>query len=114
MRAIGTPWGMAQSEETIGDGIVVYTTASHGGYRLSDERQAEVEARIPEFEPWAGTGWYEEDCDWAVVALMFPAAFPEDAQQVARRTVSMLRSNSAAWDAVGRAFGVPWGKARTT
>ena len=34
---------------------------------------------LREFKPWAGPNWYEEDCDWSIVAVAFPQFFkPED------------------------------------
>jgi len=31
------------------------------------------------FQPFAGANWYEEDCDWCIVALAFPEFFGSDA-----------------------------------
>jgi hypothetical protein len=43
---------------------------------LDRQRQAAVEFAFPDFIPFAGVGpWYEEDCDWAVVALVFAEHF---------------------------------------
>jgi hypothetical protein len=72
-----TPWGHAQSQKTVAAGIVRYETASHGGYELSHARLAEMPADLRAFKPWAGEGWYEEDCDWAVICLAFPQHFDE-------------------------------------
>lgn len=59
-----TPWGTADTIETLAEGITSVTTPSHGGIILSTERQAELPADIKNFlgsmENW------EEDCDWAV------------------------------------------------
>lgn len=84
-RRVSTPWGMADFETYFAPGIVFYSTPSHGGFRLSPERQAQLETKFPGFKPFAGQrGWYEEDCDWAAVALTFPEAFPEVAPSEAQ------------------------------
>ena len=31
-------------------------------------------------------GWFEEDCDWCMVALAFPEAFPPEAAKVVSDT----------------------------
>jgi hypothetical protein len=77
--ATSTPWGMSQTVEQIAPGILWYSTASHGGYHLSASRLAAMPEPYKSWGPWAGKGWYEEDCDWCVVALAFPEFFtPED------------------------------------
>lgn len=75
-QTIETPWGPSQTSEEIAPGIVRHNTASHGGYYLSPERVAEMPMALRSFKPFAGSNWYEEDCDWAVVALAFPQFFP--------------------------------------
>lgn len=82
-----TPWGPSQSEETIAEGIDWYTTASHGGCRISPERQGRIQQVFPGWTSWAGGAWYEEDCDWAVVVLVFPECFDAAARQAALRTL---------------------------
>ena len=83
-----TPWGNSQSVDAVGCGIVFASTASHGGYFVP----AELNARVPlawrraSFDQRAMSGWYEEDCDWAMVALTFPELFPADAIRAAQRT----------------------------
>ena len=67
---MNTPWGRSQHQETIAEGIVSYSTASHGGIKLSPERQA----KMP--KPYLREdGWYEEDCDVAFVMVTFPECF---------------------------------------
>ena len=70
-----TPWGVAADKTIYGDGVDLYTTASHGGFRLSDDRQAAIERLWPEAGEIVGGAWYEEDCEWALVALAFPSLF---------------------------------------
>ena len=62
-----TPWGLSDYEEDYGAGIKFYETPHHGGFRVP----AALNARVPEYLRRA-SGWYEEDCDWAIVARFFP------------------------------------------
>lgn len=64
-----TPWGPSQSEREHAPGIVFYSTASHGGYHLSDKRYADF-CKIPHFAHW--TQWLEEDCEACLVYLRWP------------------------------------------
>lgn len=70
---IATPWGPIQESNVIAEGITEVSTASHGGYVLSEERQNEMPAHLSN-----GTPYYEEDCEFALVQLAFPAYFKED------------------------------------
>lgn len=72
-----TPWGDSQQSSRIAEGIINISTASHGGIRLSPERQAKVARLFPRFISFAGGAWYEEDCDVAVVAIVFPESFSD-------------------------------------
>lgn len=65
-----TPWGLAYETEEVAEGIVIMHTGGHGGIHLSKARNAEMPAhlRMPE-------GWYEEDCDAALVEIAFPDLF---------------------------------------
>lgn len=69
MSTIHTPWGPSQSQREHAPGIVFHSTASHGGYLLSDERYAEFR-ELPHFANW--DRWLEEDCDAALVYLRWP------------------------------------------
>ena len=73
-RAVSTPWGPSQDAEVIADGITFHSTASHGGIHLSPTRQAQMPAYFR--DTFAGGPWYEEDCDYVRVALVFPQFFP--------------------------------------
>ncbi|WP_020525201.1 DUF7007 domain-containing protein [Catelliglobosispora koreensis] len=73
-----TPWGTAQSVRVIAEGIVEVTTASHGGIRLHPARNASVPAPFRDRD-----GWYEEDAEWAFVALTFAEFFDPDHVQYA-------------------------------
>lgn len=68
MKRIETPWGQSQHQiEYAADGIVFHSTASHGGYHLSPQRQIELH-EVEAFKPF-GPEWLEEDCESAIVAL---------------------------------------------
>lgn len=62
-----SPWGPVDSVEEVAHGVEFISTPGHGGYHLSEERQAEVVKRFPHFTTFVGGPWYEEDCDWAIV-----------------------------------------------
>lgn len=93
-----TPWGPAQDARQIAPGIIVYSTAGHGGIHLSAERMAFLPGPIRAFRTWAGLGWFEEDCDASLVILSFPDLFP--ARQVAS-AVQQVRGRAASEEANG-------------
>ena len=63
-------WGAIQTGEQILPGIWQVHTASHGGFILSDSRQAAMPASLK-----LDGSSYEEDADYALVALGFEAEF---------------------------------------
>lgn len=83
-----TPWGSVQHSREIADGIVRVSTASHGGFVLSEPRMAEYNGRMTiHFSPFAGYAYFEEDADWSVVALAFPEFFSDKDLSAAVDTV---------------------------
>ena len=76
-----SPWGAPQSIDQIGEGICFVSTAGHGGYFVPPELNRRVPAawRAISFNGQGNRGWYEEDCDAAMVVLAFPHLFPVDA-----------------------------------
>ncbi|WP_274630856.1 DUF7007 domain-containing protein [Arvimicrobium flavum] len=86
-RLTHSPWGAIQHVTQIVDGIWRIDTASHGGLKLSDQRLA---AMPPAWRSMAysGNGWFEEDCDWGLVALAFPEAFKPEHVAIARKTIA--------------------------
>lgn len=72
-----SPWGRIEFEEKIADGIYNVSTPGHGGLKLDAARNRRVNP------VWRRAGgWYEEDCEWAIVALTFPdEVFPEPESQ---------------------------------
>ncbi|HUV68843.1 MAG TPA: hypothetical protein VMW15_04220 [Terracidiphilus sp.] len=67
-----TPWGPSQECKSCGDGLVFVSTASHGGFYVPPE----MLAQMPEYFR-RNNGWYEEDCEWAMVVISFPSRFSE-------------------------------------
>jgi hypothetical protein len=61
-----TPWGVAQYTTNYGTGINSYSTAGHGGIKVSDKlnKQIPIEFRNAD-------GWYEEDCESNIVHYFF-------------------------------------------
>lgn len=65
-----SPWGAVDHVTERCAGIWSVSTPSHGGFKLDDYHNSLVHPA------WRRDGgWYEEDCDWAIVALTFPAYF---------------------------------------
>jgi hypothetical protein len=78
--ATSTPWGVAQQSQRIAVGIVQYSTAGHGGIHLTAKRVSQmhhsIQCHIKASLSSSGGAWFEEDCEWALVALAFPEHFP--------------------------------------
>ena len=89
-----TPWGRAQCSEKYATGIVSYSTTGHGGFHLSDGMLAKMPENIRNW--WSGQShygqsenWFEEDCEWAVVALAFPMCFTAFEVECATKTIKV-------------------------
>jgi hypothetical protein len=80
-----TPWGGSQLVMIYAEGIVSHSTSGHGGLHLSFDRNLLVDACVR-----SAGGWYEEDCEWAIVALTFPDIFTgyerRCAEEIAKNT----------------------------
>ena len=89
-----TPWGQAEVIHPVTDGIAFVTTPSHGGYWLSPDRLAKVPNhwRLARFRPTSDSPWFEEDCDWCLVALTFPEHFPAEAADHAQRVFDSVHA----------------------
>ncbi|AAK91066.2 MULTISPECIES: DUF7007 domain-containing protein [Agrobacterium] len=90
---VHTPWGSAQHSTTYAEGIEFHSTASHGGFRLSADRNRIVHPLLR-----ADDGFYEEDCAWAAVALTFPELFTSFEQRCASETLKDWEPD--AWEAI--------------
>lgn len=81
-----TIWGEAQTARQVAPGIMEYETASHGGFHVS---RAEL-ATLPEALRLAD-GWYEEDCDCALLMLARPELFSPE-------SVALAHSSARRWN----------------
>ena len=77
-----TPWGQSQGGTIYAEGVVSHSTAGHGGFKLSAERNRKVHTLLR-----APGGWYEEDECWAIVAITFPQLFTSLERRYAEQTV---------------------------
>jgi len=78
---MNTPWGPAQEQKSIVPGITAVSTAGHGGIHLD----ADHNKLVPDYMRAKG-GWYEEDCQWSIVAMVFPECFDEKRCHCAENT----------------------------
>lgn len=98
-----TPWGIADHARDYDTmhplTIVLYSTPSHGGFRVAEERLPEMPEQFRGPTAYSPHGWFEEDCDWARVALSFPSLFTQrelrDAQQTWDRTQERAAKRAA-------------------
>lgn len=88
-----TPWGPSQGATVYAEGIIFHSTASHGGFHLSAERNRDV---LPTLRD--GSCFYEEDEGWAIVALSFPHLFTAFERGCAESTIK--DSWPEAWEAI--------------
>lgn len=65
-----TPWGKSQYSKQYVRGIVFYGTPGHGGFRVSKTKQAKMPEAL-RLDNGKNCGWYEEDCDYALVVMAF-------------------------------------------
>jgi hypothetical protein len=77
-----TPWGMSDGQHTYAPGIIFYSTPGHGGIHLDEEHNNKMPSKLRNAD-----GWYEEDCEWAKVAIIFPEAFEPSAVLSAKETM---------------------------
>ncbi|MET4493828.1 hypothetical protein [Bradyrhizobium sp. LA7.1] len=91
--AANTPWGASQGATLYADGVVCHSTAGHGGFHLSAERNRRVHPMLR-----SDGGWYEEDAEWAVVAISFPQLFTVFERRCAERTIKDNWPD--AWEAI--------------
>lgn len=95
LRLTSSPWGAVQHITQLAEGIVMVSTASHGGIKLSAERYAAMPAAFRE-TGYSKGGWYEEDCDWALVAVTFPDAFKAEHVELAKKIVARWHAERVA------------------
>jgi hypothetical protein len=94
--ATTTPWGKSQNTTKHGPGITFYETAGHGGFKVSAKlnEQIHVAFRDPlaSFGKHRAKGWYEEDCDAAIVIVSFPGRFTTEQVSAAHLQVAHWRA----------------------
>ena len=103
-----TPWGGSQMAVIYAEGVIAHSTAGHGGFHLSADRNSKVHSLLRKVTPW-----YEEDCEWAIVALSFPELFTGYERSTAEKTIRNTWPD--AWGAIHRcklAEGESWFKDR--
>ncbi|WP_353844942.1 hypothetical protein [Rhizobium sp. CSW-27] len=77
-----TPWGGSQIAVIYAEGVVAHSTAGHGGFHLSADRNARIHPLLRKHSPW-----YEEDNEWAIVANSFPELFTGYERSMAEKTI---------------------------
>lgn len=79
-----TPWGPADNVFELCDGIHIVSTPGHGGFKVDRK----LNARIPQYMR-RKDGWYEEDCEYALVLLALADEIKPGAEDLmnARQTV---------------------------
>jgi hypothetical protein len=92
-----TPWGKVQTAEDVAPGITRISTASHGGYRLNSVANAKVDPVLKKLTcgGLGLKGWYEEDCDWAIVVYTFKEHFDPIEYELA--VESLKQNHKEAW-----------------
>jgi hypothetical protein len=90
---IHTPWGPSQRSTVYDEGIEFHSTASHGGFKLSPERNNRIHRLLRSVD-----GFYEEDCAWAVIAIMFAHLFTGFERRCAASTLKNWEPD--AWEAM--------------
>lgn len=88
-----TPWGTSQGATIYAEGVICHSTAGHGGFHLSAERNRKVHPLLR-----VNGGFYEEDAAWAIVAISFPDLFTSFERRCAERTLK--DSWPDAWEAI--------------
>jgi hypothetical protein len=82
-------WGFNQTFSKIGSGVYWVDTQTHGGIVVSKTRAAQIKEKFPDFHSSFSSNYeYEEDCDWAVVAMAFPDLFDDYGFYCAYRTLA--------------------------
>lgn len=75
-----TPWGTADFAEEICEGVGIVSTPGHGGIKLDASRNR----LVPDYMRRRG-GWYEEDCEWALVFVALATYIAERTPAAERR-----------------------------
>ena len=80
-----SPWGQIQHAETFADGLVMVSTASHGGLWVRPDLESLIPANCKSIaRQYAPTGWYEEDCDCAIPLALLPGVSAREREYAQR------------------------------
>jgi hypothetical protein len=83
-----SPWGKVDGHSPFGDlGLYHHSTPGHGGIYVPDEMLSRMPKPYRDANHYGGGNWFEEDCEWALVALSFPSGLSEKQIESATRTV---------------------------
>ncbi|WP_413875934.1 DUF7007 domain-containing protein [Albidovulum sp.] len=88
-----TPWGPSQGATRYAEGVLFHSTAGHGGFQLSPDRNRRVHPALRN-----SSGWYEEDAEWASVAQAWPDFFTSRERRQADETI--MNHWPEAWEAI--------------
>jgi hypothetical protein len=80
-----TPWGPSQECRSYGAGLIFVSTASHGGFYVFPE----LLAQMPEYFH-RNDGWYEEDCEWAMVVISFLSLLRKRDRRCGRHSAELV------------------------
>lgn len=100
-----TPWGASQGATVYAEGVECHSTAGHGGFQLSAERNRKVHPLLR-----VTGGFYEEDECWAIIAITFPHLFTGFERRCAEQTIK--DSFPDAWETIFGTILAP-GESRT-
>lgn len=99
-----TPWGTADNVSEVAPGITIADTPSHGGVKLTPQRNKEIPPALRN-----SSGWYEEDCEVNIPMRYFPAEFA--AQPHLRDRWTAERMAESAEQSIKDWFPVKWERA---
>ena len=77
-----TPWGPSQGATLYAEGVMLHSTASHGGFQLTPGRNFSIHPALRRLK-----GFYEEDAEWAAVAQGLPDLFTSRERRQAEETI---------------------------
>ena len=73
---MGSPWGTVDYVEPCAPGITWVSTPGHGGVHLDAAHVVGMPDAFMGASTDRGGVWWEEDCSWSLVAIVYPYAFP--------------------------------------
>jgi hypothetical protein len=87
-----TPWGISDYKKDYCEGVTFYSTPSHGGFHVQGHA-LDMIPKVLQQTKWAPLGWFEEDCDWAIVVYFLQKLFPFEEVQSAYLTLANYHPN---------------------